>query len=80
MSTVMLEADAEKLRALTQAVQVCDANGEVLGTFLPRGADAADADVPYTEDEIRRRLERARTEPGFTTAQVRAHLRGLGDR
>ncbi len=82
---MILKADAG-LRAyldpLTEPTEIQDSEGNLLGVFTPADRSAV---VDYTEvrklfdpEEIKRRKERSRNDPGRTMDQVLARLRSLG--
>ena len=60
---------------LSRPVEFCDANGHVLGRFLPQAAIVAGQKEPppLSEEELRRR----ENEPTYTTAEVLAYLESL---
>lgn len=66
-----------KLHDLTQPLELCDAEGHILGRFTPVLDPALyDLEPPFTEEEIKQRL----LEKGgktYTTAEVLAHLEKL---
>jgi hypothetical protein len=64
----------QKLPTWHQIVELVDANGNLLGSFVP-GMPAESNDPEPTEDELRR-LEQI-PGPNYTTAQVLAHLERL---
>jgi hypothetical protein len=69
------------LDPLTEPTEIQDGEGNLLGVFTPADRSAV---VDYTEvrklfdpEEIKRRKERSRNDPGRTTEQVLARLRSL---
>jgi hypothetical protein len=75
MSQITLDASiSNKLKHLTQSVELCDPSGFVLGRFVP----LIDLSVweplspDISEEELERRAKS--TEQRFTTAEVLAHL------
>lgn len=70
------ETMLSKLHNLTQALELCDPEGRVLGRVLP----TFDLSVyepwepPISEEELQ---ERERSTEWYTTEQVLAHLRSL---
>jgi hypothetical protein len=69
MSRIVLnDEQAKQVASLLQPADVCDSQGNVLGTFTPL----------WTEADIQDALcRRAANEPGFSFQQVREHLRSL---
>lgn len=65
---------ASTLAATYHPVQLVDADGNVLGEFLPR-VDAKTFPLGISEEELRRR-EQSST-PGLTTDEVLARLRKI---
>jgi hypothetical protein len=77
MNTISLDAElSEKLRALTETVELCNESGEVLGHFVPA---MSTPDDEYLEPEISREelLLRMQSTQWYTTAEVLAHLERL---
>jgi hypothetical protein len=61
MSKVILDPDLKaRLNGLDQHLEICDTDGRTLGHFLPAGEywkllyRSAEADCPYTEEELQR--------------------------
>lgn len=65
-----------RLHQLTQALELCDESGRVLGRFIPTSDPQLQQIQPQISDEELRR-RRASTEEGYTTAEVLAHLERL---
>jgi hypothetical protein len=77
MSKISLDAAlSQKLRALTETVELCNEAGEVLGHFVPA---TSKPDDEYFEPEISREelLLRMQSTEWYTTAEVMAHLKRL---
>lgn len=76
MTRVMLDdVLRSRLHNLTQALELCDESGRVVGRVFP-AEDASDYDLcppPITDEEMQRLLKEKR----YTTAEVLAHLRQL---
>ena len=72
---VVNEALRSLLPDLSRPVEFCDANGHVLGRFLPESAivTGQNEPPPLSEAELRRREK----EPTYTTAEVLAYLESL---
>ena len=66
----------EKLPGLVYPVELCDADGRVLGRYFPQ-LDPAEYDLEpqISEEERQRRLNS--NEKRYTTAEVLEHLRKL---
>ena len=67
----------EKLPGLISPVELCDANGRILGRYFPQ-LDPAEYDLeppPLNEEELARRL--SSNERRYTTAEVLEYLRKL---
>ncbi|HET6883158.1 MAG TPA: hypothetical protein VFI31_23515 [Pirellulales bacterium] len=76
MTRVTLDAQTlNKLLGLAQPLDVCDESGNVLGIFTPLSERerAERARPPLTVEELARR----RSEPGYSTAELLAHLEKL---
>jgi hypothetical protein len=74
MSQAQIFLDSEQLKAVVHShgpVQVCDPDGNVLGTMTPAAAWLEQQDII----EAKRRL--ASGGPWYTTEQVFEHLRNL---
>jgi len=62
MTRILLDAAiARKLKASTDALELCSPDGEVVGVFTPSKKPALT--VPFTEDEIRKSKEKAGGRP-----------------
>lgn len=72
---VVDKALREYLPDLSQPVEFCDENGQLLGRFLPHAPSVTGKwePPPLSEEEIRRIL----SEPTYTTAEVLAYLDSL---
>lgn len=75
MTQIILDASVSgQLHKLTQAVELCDPSGQVLGRFVPlidlSEWEPLSSDV--SEEELDRRAQS--TEKRYTTAEVLAHL------
>jgi hypothetical protein len=82
---VQLKADQDlgpTLVNLKERVEVLDAEGRLLGYFTPVESEAdivrRKAFAAYESGEYQRRKAMSEGKPGYTTAQVLAHLRSLG--
>jgi hypothetical protein len=66
----------EKLRDLIYPVELCDANGRILGRYFPQ-LDPAEFDLEpkISQEELRRRAQS--DEKTYTTAEVLEYLRKL---
>ena len=66
----------EKLPGLIYPVELCDANGRILGRYFPE-LDPAEFDLEpqISEEELRRRAQS--DEKTYTTAEVLEYLRKL---
>ena len=77
MTKLIIDATLlEKLPGLVSPVELCDADGRVLGRYFPR-LDPAEYDLEpqISEEERQRRLNS--NEKRYTTAEVLEHLRKL---
>lgn len=76
MSSVTLNVEANKLEDVTDVVAVRNAKGRIIGRFFPEpeSASETDLDIPFGEEELRRREQ---VREGFTTKQVLAYLKNL---
>jgi hypothetical protein len=77
MTQITLDATlAGKLQDLTQAVELCDPSGRVLGQFtpaaIPPGGNGR-KEPHLSEEELQRREQ----EPDYSTAEVLAYLENL---
>ena len=84
MTRVIVDAaTVKKLQGLSQFLELCDEHGNVLGRFEPDEKSPAfrewlrNLDPGITEEEIHRRVARARRE-GLSTEQVLERLRAGG--
>jgi hypothetical protein len=69
------DATLAKLQGLDKLMEFKDANGKVLGRFLPIIAFYRGRECPLSDEEIaRRRANKGKT---YTTAEVIAHLESL---
>ena len=68
LQLVLTDEQAKQLAEELKSLEVCDSQGNVLGTFTPLWTEADIADA-------KRRL--ASDEPRYTFAQVMEHLRSL---
>jgi hypothetical protein len=77
MTKIMIDATLpDKLSTLTQAVDLCDAWGRVLGRYIPKLDPTEYVLEPQISDaEIERRLQDK--SQSYTTAEVLAHLEKL---
>src|SRR5262249_49366619 len=78
MTQIVLDATlASKLHDLTQAVELCDPSGRVLGQFIP-AVDMSEWE-PITPDVSEEELDRRErsNEKRYTTAEVIAYLEKL---
>jgi hypothetical protein len=78
MTQIIVDANVlQKLDGLTQAVELCDPSGRVLGRFEPKidlsGWEAVSP--PASEEELDRREQADEKE--YTTAEVIAYLEKL---
>ncbi len=78
MTQIILDASvASKLNGVSQAVELCDPSGRVLGRFVPR-IDMSEWEPvgPQVSDEELDRREKS-GEKRYTTAEVLAYLENL---
>jgi hypothetical protein len=69
------DATLAKLEGLDKLIEFRDANGKVLGRFVPITAFYRGRECPLSEEEIaRRKANKGKT---YTTAEVLAHLGNL---
>lgn len=69
------DATLAKLQGLDKLIEFKDANGKVLGRFLPMIAFYRGRECPHSEEEIaRRKANKGKT---YTTAEVKAYLESL---
>ncbi len=75
MSRVVIDATLhEKLVHILQPVELCDAEGHVLGRYIP-DLSQYDLSPEISEEELRRREQACGKR--YTTAEVLAHLEKL---
>jgi len=78
MTRIVIDAGLpDKLLALAQPAELCDANGRVVGQFFPQPnpAEYEGLEPPFSPEELneRRKLKGKR----YTTAEVLAYLEKL---
>ncbi len=81
MARIVLDAATiAKLTTELHPVEVCDEQGNVIGTFRPRldPAKYGPLEPQISEEELERRMKS--NGPWYTTAEVLEHLRKLGER
>jgi hypothetical protein len=78
MTRIIIDANLPNvLPSLTQAVELCDASGRVLGQFIPKFdmSEWEPVSPDVSDEELDRRA--ALNERTYTTAEVLAHLEKL---
>jgi hypothetical protein len=74
MTRLVIDANLpSKLAGLTQPAEICDANGHVLGRYIPSCAIAENGPL-ISEEELDQREREAES---YTTAEVLARLEKL---
>ncbi len=77
MTKVVVDATVRsKLHNLTEALELCDESGRVLGRFLPvlDGSEGRRLEPQLSEEELQRREHETES---YTTAEVLAYLEKL---
>lgn len=76
MTQVVLDDElSSKFFGFSKPLEICDANGRVVGKFIPSVdyAVVERARPPLSDEELARRNQ----SPSYTTAEVLARLKGL---
>jgi hypothetical protein len=78
MTKIIIDPELSKqLRALTEAMELCDPSGQVVGKFIPaEGETKWEPLSPVASDEELDRRARS-GEKRYSTAEVLAHLENL---